>query len=115
MATCCKIRKGANLQLTINNADNTMMSCLTGWYIDEDSTFIITSLHTKKEYRKKGYATKLLKRATWEAERNNIKYIELDDCSNYFHKRENIYLKHGFKYVIPGFPEMRKELASSTK
>ena len=62
------------------------------------SVMIICDLQTKKEWRRRGYASALLKRAIWEARRNNCKVIQLEDCSDYFNLPGNIYIKHGFNY-----------------
>ena len=60
---------------------------------------IICDLKTKKEWRGKGYASALLKRAIWEARRNGCKVIELEDCSDYYGLSSNIYIKCGFQYT----------------
>jgi GNAT superfamily N-acetyltransferase len=60
---------------------------------------IICDLKTKKEWRGRGYASELLRRAIWEARRNGCKVITLEDCSDYYDLPGNIYLKHGFKYT----------------
>jgi GNAT superfamily N-acetyltransferase len=66
----------------------------------------ISTLFTKPQYRGFKYASTLLKRAIYEAKKNNCKYIKLMDNTDLFNKENNIYLKHGFKYENIGQPEM---------
>ena len=98
----CKQRHGNYLILTILSEANAVLSSLYAVYQDHEKALIITSLSTAEDYRGKGYASALLKRAIWEARRNGVSQIELDDCSG----GSSIYTQHGFDYVAPGFPEM---------
>jgi GNAT superfamily N-acetyltransferase len=66
----------------------------------------ITDLYVKHEYRNQSYGTKLLKHAIQLAKECNCESITLDDCSDRFKSPHNIYVKLGFKYIDPNFPEM---------
>ncbi len=103
----CKKRLNNELNLEIANG----ASVLRGYYTDEN-TFIITSLYTHEGYRSRGYATALLRRAVYEARRNKVDSIHLDDCSgaDFFRKWNNIYVLNGFTYDEEGFPEMTFKL-----
>lgn len=100
---CCKQRSGSFLILTLLSPDNSILSILEGFFYTDEKVLVVTNLFTSEEHRFKGYATKLLKRAIWEARRNKIDRLKLDDCTdagNYF------YVNRGFQYEIPGSPEM---------
>jgi len=99
---CCKQRSGPFLILTVLSPENTLLSILEGVYTDE-KILIVTNLFTREEHRSKGYATRLLNRAIWEARRNKIGRLELDDCTD---AGNDFYVNRGFQYVTPGFPEM---------
>ena len=73
---------------------------------DNEPYLYISTLFTKPHYRGFKYASTLLKRAIYEAKKNNCKYIKLMDHSDLFNKENNIYIKHGFKYENIGQPEM---------
>jgi GNAT superfamily N-acetyltransferase len=101
----CKQRFGNQLILHILSEEaNAVLSSLYAIYQEKGLT--ITSLSTLEDHRGKGYASALLKRAIWEAHRNGVCQIELDDCSG----GSSIYTQHGFHYVDPGFPEMYRFL-----
>ena len=108
-----KSRLGPNLSLTIVK-DNDVLSALHAVYTDDDRTMricIITSLFTQEADRLKGYGTTLLRRLIYEARRNGVRRIEVDDCTDNFAQPErNIYVKQGFIYKDPGFPEMVLDL-----
>ena len=74
-------------------------------YYEEDFLYIAT-LYTYPQYRGLKYASTLLKRAIYEAKKNNCKMIKLMDHSDLFNHENNIYLKHGFTYSDPGQPDM---------
>jgi GNAT superfamily N-acetyltransferase len=97
-----KQRRGQSLILTLLSESNGVLSILEGVYTDEKS-FIITNLFTNEAYRNRGFATLLLRRAIWEARRNKMARIELDDCTD---RGSTFYVQHGFHYLEPGFPEM---------
>lgn len=67
----------------------------------------IQTLWTKIEHRGKGYATQILKTIFLLCKQNNVKVIELDDCSDNYRKPDNIYVKNGFKYTTLSHHEMR--------
>jgi GNAT superfamily N-acetyltransferase len=75
---------------------------------DDNSEFYlyISTLFTKPQYRGLKYASTLLKRALYEAKKNKCKMIKLMDHTDLFNHKDNIYLKHGFKYENIGQPEM---------
>jgi GNAT superfamily N-acetyltransferase len=97
-----KQRRGSSLILTILSESNEVLSILQSVYTPE-KTFIITNLFTHEEHRNRGFGTRLLHRAIWEARRNKMLRIELDDCTD---RGSTFYIQHGFQYVEPGFPEM---------
>jgi GNAT superfamily N-acetyltransferase len=66
----------------------------------------IGSLVTDQNYRNMGYATKLLEMIKQICLDSNIRTITLDDCSDNFNTKNNVYVKNGFSYVDEGFPEM---------
>lgn len=70
----------------------------------------ILSLHVDELYRNNGYGTFLLKEIIKYCMENNIKIIKLDDVSDNFNKKNNIYTKLNFKYISSGFPEMIYEV-----
>ena len=105
----CKERTDTRLNLSILDGLNEVVSCLRGVYTEEN-ILIITCVFTEIAHRNKGYATALLKRAVWEAKRNGIQAIKLDDCTDNFRQPENIYLQNGFSYDTAGFPEMTLSL-----
>lgn len=69
----------------------------------------IKSLFVDDDYRGKGIGTALL----WKLHdyiimnNKNIKYVEIDDCSDNYRLENNIYLKIGAKYNKKMGPEMR--------
>ena len=75
-------------------------------HYDNDYSLYISTLFTKPQFRGLKYASTLLKRAIYEAKKNNCKYIKLMDHTDLFNKENNIYIKHGFKYENIGQPEM---------
>ena len=76
-------------------------------YIKNDICTIL-SIHTNIIYRNKGYATKLLNEIKNYLIKNNfnVNKIILDDCTDNFNTKNNLYLKFGFKYITNGEPEM---------
>ena len=71
---------------------------------------IIISLYTEELFEGKGYGTLLLKLVENFATRNKVSKIIVDDCSDRFGQEKNIYVKFGFKYVVPGHPEMELKI-----
>jgi hypothetical protein len=63
----------------------------------------------------KGNGTLLMIHASKCAVEENIKFIELDDCSNKYRKSHNIYSKLGLSYVNEFGPEMSGELGIISK
>ena len=98
----CKQRRGNDLILCVLSKSNAVLSSLYAIYTEEKK-LIITSLSTREDQRSCGYASALMKRVIWEARRNGVCQIELDDCTD----GSSIYVMHGFYPVSPGFPEMR--------
>ena len=72
----------------------------------EDNIINIVSLKTNEKYYNKGYASKLLEYIINYAKNNNYSKIILDDVSDMFMKKNNIYIKHNFTYIKDGLPEM---------
>ena len=59
----------------------------------------LLSLYIKLQYRGKGYGTLLLLDFLQESYKNNAIHITLDDCSDNYRKKNNIYVKYGLKYI----------------
>lgn len=72
-----------------------------------DNSVIIQSLYVDYDKRGKGIGSELMKNCF---EETKCKIYYLDDMSDRFLKKDNIYIKHGFKYVNDGEPEMIKIL-----
>ncbi len=85
-------------------------SVIESYYDKDERRLHIIDLGTKEEFRGKGFASILLKKMIDEAYRLQCRTITLDDASDLFGKKENIYLKFGFEYVVSGQPEMIKYL-----
>ena len=66
----------------------------------------ICNLVVNKKFRGQGYGTRLLRIAMDEIKKKNIHVIKLDDMSDRFRKKNNIYVKHGFKYINDNGPDM---------
>ena len=92
----CKRRRGGYLHLFVGEA-----ATLHSFYISS-TELRITSLFVQEEFRGQGLATKLLKRAIYEARRNSCSIVTLDDFSD----TGRVYLKMGFRYVEEPYPEM---------
>ena len=67
-------------------------------YYDSKGLANITSLYIDEKYRGRGYGSYLLKYVMNKAYKNGIRYMELEDASDYCFKKNCIYLKLGFKY-----------------
>jgi len=91
--------------LLLNYADK---AWLEGYY--DEGHFQLTNLFTREEERRKGYGSALLNRMLYEMRRNNVRTIEVDDCTDL---ENNIYAKHGFTYIKEGWPEMILEFQNS--
>lgn len=73
----------------------------------ENNEATILSLNTKERIRGRGYATKLISKAIEMAIKDpNIYSIHVDDMSNNYRLKNNIYIKCGFEYVENDSPEM---------
>ena len=105
-----KERKDTMILLSIDEPRHKNCSVLKAYYMDEDMSVSVTSLHTFEGYRDKGYATILLNWLFLEVKSKGCKTITLDDCTDLFRKPNNIYLVNGFKYIEEGYPEMIKYL-----
>ncbi len=84
-------------------------SYLYAYYEYDDNSkyyLYISTLFTNPQYRGLKYASFLLKRAIYEATKNKCVMIKLMDNSDLFNHKDNIYLKHGFKYENIDQPEM---------
>ena len=72
---------------------------------EDDKNVFIDDLYVNYKNRKLGIGTFLLLNACYL---NLDKTISLDDMSNNYNKKNNIYAKLGFKYVSPDMdPEMK--------
>ena len=87
----------------LKNDENTIGEIYS---IIDKNTCIIVSMIIKEEWRGQGYGTLLLKNIIEYCKECNINKIELDDMSDNFNKKNNIYVKNGFKYIQKGYPEM---------
>jgi hypothetical protein len=63
-------------------------------------------MHTCLNQRNKGYASLLIIASCIISERFGLDTIELDDCSDNFKKKNNLYTNLSFRYIEDGFPEM---------
>ncbi len=70
------------------------------------NVMILANIETVPEFQRQGFGSKLIRRAIWEARRNGCTQVRLDDCSDGFNSKHNIYLKNGFVYERIGLPEM---------
>ena len=86
--------------------------CIIGWTetVIIDGVMTIKWFTTHSDYRQKGMGDYLLKNVIRYAKENNIKEIELDDMTDRFSQKDNIYLKNGFVYLSKGSPEMTLKL-----
>lgn len=75
-------------------------------FICKKDICIVLDLFTYETYRNKGYGSVLLNEIKKYCRTKQIKEIHLDDCSNNFNKKNNIYIKNGFIYETPKQPEM---------
>jgi GNAT superfamily N-acetyltransferase len=92
------------LELELDGRPVSKIICI---YPEWDTTvMLIADINTESDYRYKGYASQLIRRAIWEARRNGCKHIRLDDCTDAFNSDHNIYIKNGFTYERSGLPEM---------
>ena len=75
--------------------------------IIENNSCNINSLNVNGNYQNNGYGSIILHHLIEYCINNQIKYITLDDMSDRFNQKNNIYLKFGFTYIHYGFPEMK--------
>jgi len=71
-----------------------------------DNICNIISLNVNERYQNKGYGSILLSNLIDHCKNNKITCIMLDDMSDRFNQKNNIYLNFGFNYITSGFPEM---------
>lgn len=67
---------------------------------------IVTFLFTYPLFQGNGYGSVLFYTAGWVGSKNGVFFIELDDMSTKYQKKNNIYIEHGMKYVSYNSPEM---------
>ena len=72
----------------------------------EDRAMTLMSLSVPKPLRNRGYGTALLRAVALGCRRLGLRRIDLDDMSDRQGQKNNIYVKFGFRYRRPGFPEM---------
>jgi GNAT superfamily N-acetyltransferase len=71
----------------------------------------VIDLYIAHKYRNKGYGTMLLQYViSFCKNKFNVSEINLEDMSDNYRKKRNIYLKHGFKYNTKDGCEMRLQL-----
>lgn len=82
-------------------------SYIHGIYDAESDELGIIDLYVKGEYRNKGIGTKLIKKIIlYTYTKYKVKIVKLDDMSDKYRKKNNIYLKLGFHYDEIWGPEM---------
>ena len=69
-------------------------------------TIMLGSLYVDPKLRNKGIGSILLNQLIQYAKKNQVKQIVLDDMTDNYRMPNNIYLKHGFRYVNIDGPEM---------
>lgn len=75
----------------------------------------INMISIEEEYRRKGMGTALLWNLyDYTISKGNISYILLDDCSDNFRMKNNIYTKLGATYIDKTGPEMIWKIYSNT-
>jgi hypothetical protein len=70
-------------------------------YIVDGNSVCITNLFVPEELRGCGLGLKALNEVCKEAYRLNIPFIKVDDMSDHYRQKNNIYLKAGFVYMDP--------------
>lgn len=95
-----------HLNLNLNKHSKTVSKIICIYPEWDTSVMLIADINTDPDYRYKGYASQLIRRAIWEARRNGCTHIRLDDCTDAFNSDHNIYIKNGFTYERSGLPEM---------
>jgi GNAT superfamily N-acetyltransferase len=81
-----------------------------GWYFDSDQTnyeATIVGLNVEQQFQHLGIGSKLLGRIINDALHGGMDVVKVDDMTERYHDKHNIYVKFGFHYVDPtGGPEM---------
>ena len=72
----------------------------------ENGYIQITNIYVKMKYRNQGHGTHLIRKCITHAKELDIKTIKLDDMSDNYKRKNNIYLRNGFRYNKIGEPEM---------
>jgi GNAT superfamily N-acetyltransferase len=74
----------------------------------EEGSAHIMNLLTVEPYLGNGYASKLLNHLIDNVLKKDGQYnsLTVDDMSDRFMQNHNIYIKHGFTYLVDGLPEM---------
>jgi ribosomal protein S18 acetylase RimI-like enzyme len=84
--------------------------CIIAWsslaIYKKDNKATLTWIKTQKENRKKGYASTLLYHMIEYCRQYGFSEINLDDMTDNYRKDNNLYIKHGFKYLDDNGPEM---------
>jgi hypothetical protein len=71
-----------------------------------DKCCTINLININNKYQNLGYGTLILSKLIDYCKNNKIINILLDDMSDRFNEKNNIYIKNGFKYLQKDFPEM---------
>jgi hypothetical protein len=89
----------------LNKSYKTIPALIDVIFNYDDEVVIIRDLHSKKPGKE--YATHLIITACQQAKKRGILTVKLDDCSDRYRKKHNIYTKLGMKYDNEeGGPEM---------
>lgn len=108
-----------DLFVYVCRADNDIVSCCFLYIMEKPSnpTFIngkigtVLNVYTKPEYRRKGFAGKLLKLLLSDSEKMELDYVELKATDSGY----NLYKSIGFEDVISKYHNMKLVLNSKNK
>jgi hypothetical protein len=96
------------LLLTLCLTDQIDASYLEVFLNVEEGSAHIMNLLTVEPYLGNGYASLLLNHLIDNVLKKDGQYnsLTVDDMSEHFMQNHNIYIKHGFTYLVDGLPEM---------
>jgi len=113
MATVYEVWRGKTVIYTIyvdNDVKKAQCAVLQAHYNDDERNVHVLDVCTYRGYAGRGYASLLLNILLEEIPRTDFDTVTLDDCSDLFQHPRNIYLRHGFRYINEGQPEMVYDL-----
>lgn len=90
-----------------------MYSYIQCYFSTEDNNITITNLRSNMSGKE--YATHLIIYICKKANNQHIEYVTLDDCSNRYRDKNNIYIKLGFTYIDSYGPEMISDVKTICK